>query len=297
MVCWPHLTSSGLRGTTTAHPFSINRTTPTIDSTSINNSKLNSPYWWNPRESQILMKWTTSREPGCQTIREFQRIGIFTVSWVGFLTSMWSALKITIIDTRQIENISTAQWTTTWLSIIQPWLTPSSSGKMLQPSLLPEKKYKPWASRTDQSMGQRWDRLRVSSKLLCMPLHSFLTVTFQIDGRLLIKWRRPNNSQIPSHSWESQKRTGRTWLGHLADGVNKWDPNPLAPQIIRSLLASAITAHQAKSNWDQWQRKDLNKFAGKMDGILTSSQFQNTMRKFTPPWKFRSKESEKLWFD
>ena len=135
-------------------------------------------------------------------------------------------------------------------------------------------------------MVQQWDPLKASSKLQFMqhPLSSI--EMFLTDGKLLIKLRKPNNTPMQSHSWENPKLSGIAWPNQeiVVLGQIQWVP------ITPILLASAWTTWRAqvvlrtKKGWD--------KFARKMDGTSILSQSLSTIKKFTPPWKSHSRESD-----
>jgi len=149
-----------------------------------------------------------------------------------------------------------------------------------------EKRSRPWASKTDQSMVQQWDPLRVSSKLLSTPHHLYSIEMFLTDGKSLIKSRKPNNSPIQFHSWENLKLSGIAWPNQE---IAVWD------QIQWVLITLTLLA----SVWTTWRtqvalrtKKGWDKFARKMDGTSILSLFLNTIKKFTPLWKSRSRESD-----
>jgi len=149
-----------------------------------------------------------------------------------------------------------------------------------------EKRFRPWASKTDQSMAQQWDQLKVSSRLQFMQHHLCSTEMFLTDGKLLIKLKKLSNSPIRSHSWENLKLSGTAWQNQETS----------ADQIQWVLITLTLLA----SVWMTWKaqalrtKKGWDKFARKMDGTSILSQSLNTIRKYTPQWKSHSRESDLL---
>lgn len=154
------------------------------------------------------MKWMRLKEQECQIIQTFQKIETFMVSLVGSQISTSSAQRITMSDTPLIENSSTAQWTITLHSITQQWQTLNFSDKTHQQNLLPEKRSRPWAFRTDQNTAQQWDLLKAHFKLPYTLLHSCSIEMCPTSIKLMIKYKRQLNILTPFHSWERLQSSG-----------------------------------------------------------------------------------------
>lgn len=280
-ACWLRPTSNGTRDTIIARVSSISVITRTTSNSLIRTSRPSSPFSLSLSARLILTKWMRWKERECPIIRLSLAIEIFMESLVGSPISTSSALRIMMRDTLLTENISMDPWTITSPSIIQPWLTPSSSDKMLPQSLWLEREFKPWVFRTDRSMARRWDRHRAPSRHQFTRLLSFSTVMSLTDGRTLIKLPTPSNSRILFLSWERLILSGRAQRGH---------PRRALTTQIRHTLPALMCPNKSISSM---RRREWDRYAERTAGTPTSSLSQSTMNKFTRAWRSLSKESEK----
>jgi len=232
------------------------------------------------------MKWTKSKVQECLITLVFPKTEIFTENSDGFQILMLNVPKITTIDMLLTEKPSTAQWTITWHSTIQPWLILSFLDKMPQVNLLQEKEFRQWVFRTNLSMDLPWDQLKVLFKHLFTLLHLSLIEIFQTNGKIIKKFTELNNLPILFHFYEHLILNGTNWQNPqeqeemMAKEVKEVSPNR---EITLLLLDSKVWASKTK-------RKELSRSEEKTVGTRTSSLFQSTMNKFTLQWKFHLKE-------
>jgi len=173
-----------------------------------------------------------------------------------------------------------AQWTTMLHLITLQWQTLNSLGKMLQTDQLQKRESRPWAFRTDRSMDQPWDLLKVLFRPLSTLLLSFWIEMCQTSTRLMRKYRKRRHLPTLFHFWGLQISSGTLWPAnkvHLHTEISpKTEPTPLDNRRCQS----------------ESKRRELSKWGGRTGGILTSSQSLNSTNKCTHPPKSRSRESE-----
>lgn len=276
---------NGTRDITTVLRYLTIQITLTINNISINLSSPSSQFWSNQEESTTHMRWMKSREHECQIILEFQKTEIFMVNLAGFQTLMSNALKTITIGTVQTESISMVQWTTMLLLTIPPWLTPNFSDKTLHLNLSQEKEFKQWVSKTNPSTDLQWDQPRVLSKPQYMQHHSFLIETFLTNGKIIKKFMKHNSSQMPSHSWDSQKLNGTQWPNHLEEETQNTKDKEVTLRLQTKLSLKDSVHNPTKG-------RELSKSEEKMAGTLTSNLFLSIMSLSTVQWKSPLRESE-----
>jgi len=289
MACWLRMKINGISGSTIHHLFLIREITLTTDSILTSNSNSDSLFYWSQSVRQTPSKWTSSREPGCQTTRAFQKIETSMVSWAGFQILTSSAPKTTTKGIKLIESILMAPWTTMSPSIIPRWPTQNSLGRMLLPSRSPGRGCRPWASTTDRSLGLPCDQPRVPSKLHCTQLPSYSIGMFQTSIGSTTKLRRLNNLRTPFHSLDLLTLSGSKLSGPLDLEVwsltRRTDLSKMLP-IKHSLMASMPKLRSAKPHRrSAWGNKEE-----KTDGTPTLSPYQSITRRCTAQWRFLSIE-------
>ena len=208
MVCLLQETTSGIRDSSTLRRSLITQIIPITGSISTSSSLRNNLFFWSQEEKMILMKWMKLRELECQIIQTFQKIETFMVSLDGFLISTLNARRITMWDIQRIENFLMDQWIIMWLSITQQWLIQNFSDKTLHQNLLPGREFRQWAYKINQNMDQRWDRLSQLSRPHYTPPHSFWIEMFQINIRLMIRFKRLRNIPMLSLFWDNLRLNG-----------------------------------------------------------------------------------------
>ena len=142
----------------------------------------------------------------------------------------------------------------------------------------PKREFKLWAFKTDQSTDPQWDQPKAPSRPLYTRPHSCWTEMFQTSTKLTIKFRKPSNTPTPFHSWDRQ-----TWSG------TKW-PAGKAP--LHTEISPRTEPVLSDSHLWETKRKELSKWGGRTDGILTSSRFPSTTSKSILQPRSHSREFE-----
>ena len=236
------------------------------------------------------MKWMKSKEPECQIILVSAKTETSTESLVGFQTLMWSVQRTTMSDIRQIVNTLMGQWIIMLLSITQRWLTLNSLDKMLQVSRLLEKEFRLWAFKINLSMDPAWDQLLVLFKHRFMLHLLFWTVIFQTNGEITKKCMKLNNLLTVFHFWELLILNGIN-LPNLQQETKTKKVQEVSHKVPITPLPQDFKAWITKT-----KEKELNKSKEKTAGTPMSNLSLNTINKSMDPWKFHSKEFDKIKF-
>ena len=195
---------------------------------------------------------------------------------------MWSAPRITTLDTQRTESTSTALWTTTLLSITPRWRTLNSSGKMRQRDQWLKRGSRQCQCRTDPNTAQQWDPLRAHFKLLFTQLRLCLTEMSQTNTKCTRKFKKHNSLLILYLSWGHRKLSGSL-------------PQKLHLQREEDPSWTLVTIHSrtgSTSLQSGSKREESSRWGERTDGTHTSNLFLNTTSKSMQELKLGSKEFE-----